>query len=198
MKVLIFGGFLGSGKTTIIRNLIKAIRENRAGTVAVIENEIGTFGVDDLLIGEAGVKIRTLTGGCVCCQITGSLIAAMKEIDAKLHPDWLVIELSGIAYLSGIKETIFTCAPEFSHTYTIAVADASRWQRLLRAAEPLIRNQVCGSDLIIVNKCDLNENAHAVAREAASLGKNDRLLLMNAAQDSGDALLNRLQEMEVE
>ncbi len=198
MKVLIFGGFLGSGKTTIIRNLVQAIRESQAGSVAIIENEIGRFGVDDLVMGGADVKVQTLTGGCVCCQITGSLIAAMKEIDAEIHPNWLMIELSGIAYLSGIKEAIFTYAPEFSETYTIAVADASRWQRLLRAAEPLIRNQVCGSDLIIVNKCDLNENAHAVAREAASLGRNDRLLLMNAAQDSGDALLNRLQEMEVE
>ena len=198
MKVLIFGGFLGSGKTTIIRNLVQAIRESQAGSVAIIENEIGRFGVDDLVMGGADVKVQTLTGGCVCCQITGSLIAAMKEIDAEIHPNWLMIELSGIAYLSGIKEAIFTNAPEFYETYPIAVADASPWQRLLRAAEPLIRNQVCGSDLIIVNKCDLNENAHAVAREAASLGRNDRLLLMNAAQDSGDALLNRLQEMEVE
>lgn len=197
MKVLIFGGFLGSGKTTIIRNLIQTIRESKAGTIAVIENEIGQFGVDNLVMGEADVKVRALTGGCVCCQITGNLIAAMKEIDAEFHPDWLVIELSGIAYLSGIKKNIFTHTSEFSQLYTIAVVDASRWRRLLRAAELLIRNQVCDSDLMIVNKCDLNENADVVAREADDLGRNGNHLLMNAAQDSGEAILRCLREMEI-
>ena len=102
MKLLIFGGFLGSGKTTIIRKVLEGL-VSIGQTAAVIENEIGEIGIDDQVLSDAEVSVTPLFGGCACCQISGSLIRAIERIEFELNPDWLIIELSGLAMVGNLK-----------------------------------------------------------------------------------------------
>lgn len=154
MKIMIFAGFLGSGKTSTILQVIKEIVA-RNETAAIIENEIGEKGIDDKLLEEGSLTVKPLFGGCVCCQITGDLLAAIKEIAQEVNPGWLIIEMTGLASPINVADSIRES--DYGRTFckTITVIDAERWGVLIRAVEPLIISQIKGSDVIIVNKTDI-------------------------------------------
>jgi G3E family GTPase len=161
MKVLLFSGFLASGKTTLIRSFIQCIQDHGMGLVAVIENEVGAIGIDDLLIKESGVTVKPISGGCVCCQVTGSLIKALDEINATVAPEWLIIELTGVAKLADLKimlQKYSTALKEGNTLMAFTIIDANRWEKLSVRAEHLLRPQAEASDILVVNKIDLCEN----------------------------------------
>lgn len=130
MNILLFGGFLGAGKTSLILQAARFIVENKKGTVAVIENEIGETGIDDKVLAAAGLVVRGIFAGCVCCQITGDLINAVNEIYASIRPDWLVIEATGLAVPARIVELIRQYCRCYDSLKTIIVVDACRWEEL--------------------------------------------------------------------
>ncbi|MDF2874739.1 MAG: yeiR [Sporomusa sp.] len=155
MRILLFGGFLGSGKTTTILQVAKYLTESRQQTVAIIENEIGAAGVDDKLFSDRGLQVKRLFGGCVCCQITSDLISAMDEIHATVTPDWLMIEMTGLAYPSKTAKMIKKYSKVYSAFKTVTIVDRGRWSELVAMLKPLVIGQVEGSDLIVLNKADL-------------------------------------------
>ncbi|HWR07243.1 GTP-binding protein [Sporomusa sp.] len=155
MRILLFGGFLGSGKTTTILQVAKYLTESRQQTVAIIENEIGAAGVDDKLFSDRGLQVKRLFGGCVCCQITSDLISAMDEIHATVKPDWLMIEMTGLAYPSKTAKMIKKYSKVYSAFKTVTIVDRGRWAELVAMLKPLVIGQVEGSDLIVLNKADL-------------------------------------------
>lgn len=155
MRILLFGGFLGSGKTTTILQVAKQITTTRGETVAIIENEIGEAGVDDKLLSAGGFQVRPLFGGCVCCQITGDLVTAVEEIRKDLDPDWLIVEMTGLAVPANIAQAIGKyCAGDCSFK-TVTIVDGGRWPELKEVLEPLVVAQVQKSDLVIINKIDI-------------------------------------------
>ncbi|MCL2121431.1 MAG: hypothetical protein FWH28_04195 [Clostridiales bacterium] len=182
MKILLFGGFLGSGKTTIIRAFIDGILRAELGTIAIIENEIGEVGVDDVLLREGSVKMTPLFGGCVCCEITGSLIGAVDEIYKQISPDWLIIELTGVAELFNVKELLDTYSSIGLEIAAIAVVDGSRWTRLQIIGD-FIRDQIMGSDLIILNKTDLFREPDPIVDNLKDLTGVNEVMLMAADKD---------------
>ena len=182
MRILLFGGFLGSGKTTIIRAFIDAILTGELGNVAIIENEIGEVGIDDILLRDGSVKITPIFGGCVCCEITGSLISAVDEIYRQVSPDWLIIELTGVAELGNVKELLETYTDIGLEAAAIAVVDGSRWQRLQIIGD-FIREQIMGCDLIILNKTDLCPDPAPIATGLAELIGQDEIVLMADDRD---------------
>jgi len=155
VKILLFGGFLGSGKTTIILQIAKQITEVRAETVVIIENEIGETGVDDQLLRGSGLQVRPLFGGCVCCQITGDLILSIQEISEALNPEWLIVEMTGLAIPGKTAELIAEYVVDRSLMKTMTIVDGGRWPELKCIVEPLIVGQIEKSDLVIVNKADI-------------------------------------------
>ncbi len=155
MRIILFGGFLGSGKTTTILQVARQITETRRETVAIIENEIGEAGVDDQLFQDSGIHVRPLFGGCVCCQITSDLVTAINEIHQTLHPDWLVVEMTGLAIPGNIVERIDKYCSAFATFKTVTLVDGGRWSELKEVLEPLVVAQVQKSDLVIVNKSDI-------------------------------------------
>ena len=194
MKILLFGGFLGSGKTTIIRAFIDAVLAGEMGTVAIIENEIGEVGVDDVLLREGSVKITPLFGGCVCCEITGNLIVAVDEIYKQVDPGWLIIELTGVAELLNVKELLEKYSRIGLEIATIAVVDGSRWARLQIIGD-FIRNQVMGCDLIILNKADLCTDTEPVVDSLIEVTGVSDVMLMGANHDriaESDQILRKL------
>lgn len=165
MRILLFGGFLGSGKTTTILQIARYITENKQETVALIENEIGEAGIDDQLLADSGLQVRPLFGGCVCCQITSDLVSAVREINDTIKPDWLMIEMTGLAIPGNIAKLI----NEYCHFYTgfktITIVDMGRWPELKEVLGPLVTSQVEKTDFVIINKADIagNDQAEIIA-----------------------------------
>ena len=182
MKILIFGGFLGSGKTTIIRAFIDAIQAGNHGTIAIIENEIGEVGIDDVLLRESSVSVKPIFGGCVCCEITGSLIGAVDEISKLIDPDWLIIELTGAAELSNVKELLESFTRVVSHVAAISVVDGSRWDKFSRIGQ-FFFEQIMSGDIAILNKADLCPDPDKIADNIKKITGLPEVVLMSADRD---------------
>lgn len=171
MKILMFGGFLGSGKTTMIRSLIQGLMQE-GSKVAIIENEIGEVGIDQDILGDAGLRITTLTGGCICCQITGDLISSSKKIKEEVAPDWLIIETTGLAVLKSIADSFGRYGDPDTPVYSFAVVDISRWDVLIRAMENLLKSQMEGVNGVLLNKTDVKTPTEAVLEQIAQFSGN--------------------------
>ena len=103
-KIDIFSGFLGAGKTTLIKKLIK---ESFAGQkVVLIENEFGEIGIDGGFLKESGIQINELNAGCICCSLVGDFRAALQQVVEQYHPDRIVIEPSGVGKLSDVIHAV--------------------------------------------------------------------------------------------
>lgn len=154
MKILIIGGFLGSGKTSFLMQLAHYMTEEMGiSKIAVLENEIGEVSVDDQLIGGAGLEVRSLFAGCVCCSMAGELPVTIEKIGKEVDPDWLIMEATGLAFPTSIKANIYNCLGLACRI--CCLADAKRWDRIRRAMEQLVTDQLTGADIILVNKIDL-------------------------------------------
>ncbi|MBO4331448.1 MAG: cobalamin biosynthesis protein P47K [Oscillospiraceae bacterium] len=158
MKILIVGGFLGSGKTSFILQLARHMIDDLGiKNVVIIENEIGEVSVDDKTLMGAGYEVRGLFSGCVCCTLAGALPPAIADIQREIDPDWIIMEASGLAFPSTIRENLemmldIPCR-------VCCLADAQRWRRLYAALEELMRGQLESADVILVNKADLADAA---------------------------------------
>ncbi|MBF7097419.1 GTP-binding protein [Alkalibacter mobilis] len=135
MKILILGGFLGSGKTSILMQLAKYIVGDdlhHLSKVVIVENEIGEISVDDKMISSGGYEVANIFSGCVCCTMSGELILGLHKIINDLDPEIIIMEATGVAYPHNIRETIENSMNDMECTVT-CVTDAKRWLRLLRA-----------------------------------------------------------------
>ncbi len=156
MRIVLLGGFLGSGKTSTLMPLLRYLVEDATpGGVTkavVIENEIGEVGIDDTLVRAGDYTVRNLFSGCACCTLAGELASGIKEIQDDMHPEWIVIEATGIAYPKRMKDLIeeeFAIEPR-----VCVVVDAKRWKRLLVPMQSLLPGQLKDADVILINKVD--------------------------------------------
>jgi G3E family GTPase len=182
VKILLFGGFLGSGKTTIIRAFIDAIQTGELGTIAIIENEIGEVGIDDVLLRDSSVEVKPIFGGCVCCEITGSLIGAVDEIHKLIAPDWLIIELTGAAELENVKELLESFTSVKLEVAAISVVDGSRWERFSKIGG-FFFEQILSGDIAILNKADLCPDPDATGQSIMELTGVPEIVHMSADRD---------------
>jgi G3E family GTPase len=184
MRILLFGGFLGSGKTTTMLQVAKYLTDIRQETVAIIENEVGVAGIDDKLFADSGLKVKQLFGGCVCCQITSDLISAIEEIHTTISPDWLLIEVTGLAYPSKTAKEIKKYSTVYSAFKTVTLVDRGRWSEMKAMLEPLVVGQVAGSDLIVVNKVDLSgEDPQKIIKDLQEIDARIKIVMASAAQE---------------
>lgn len=103
-KIDIFSGFLGAGKTTLIKKLIKEAYTGEQ--IVLIENEFGEIGIDGGFLQDAGIKITEMNSGCICCSLVGDFSEALKKVEAEYHPDRIVIEPSGVGKLSDVIKAV--------------------------------------------------------------------------------------------
>ncbi len=103
-KIDIFSGFLGAGKTTLIKKLLTEAYKGEQ--VVLIENEFGEIGIDGGFLKEAGIEIREMNSGCICCSLVGDFGEALKEVIEKYHPDRIIIEPSGVGKLSDVIKAV--------------------------------------------------------------------------------------------
>lgn len=157
MKILIMGGFLGSGKTSIVLQMARHViggDTDKAAKVVIIENEIGEISVDDKLLRGKGYEVSTIFSGCVCCSMSGDLVIGLMDIKKKYDPELLILEATGVAYPQNIREIIAHSMPQ-EIIYVTCVTDAKRWLRLVRPMEMLLKDQLDSADVILINKVDL-------------------------------------------
>ena len=155
MKVIILGGFLGSGKTTVLMQLARYLVAGAKGSempVVILENEISENGVDNQLLSRNNFTVENMFSGCICCTSAGQLGDTIGVIEYSYHPEWLIIEATGMAYPDSILETI-------RHDIgldaaILAIVDATRWRRTLIAMKQFITSQLNGANVVLVTKID--------------------------------------------
>jgi Putative GTPases (G3E family) len=158
MNLIIFGGFLGSGKTSLILSMAHFLVESEdsmKSNLVIIENEVGEIGIDDKVLKSGGYSVRELFSGCICCQLTSDLITTLNDINEKINPKWVIIETTGLAYPGKILGNINKYGKGIESIRTVTVVDAERWDELSDITPVLIENQVSQGDTILINKIDL-------------------------------------------
>lgn len=191
MKILLLGGYFGSGKTTILVSLAEAMLKQEK-RVCIIGSEGGAYVVDALLRNRGNVEISTIQGGCVCCQATGSLIEELRRIEKEIAPDWVLVELTGIAFQDSVQDAITAYVYGDHPVIAVTVVDAARWKKLWKAVEPVMRRQVQSADVVIVNKIDQNLDYSAILPQIAAINDSSILLHMQATAATGETLLEIL------
>ena len=156
MKVKIISGFLGSGKTTLIKHLL----ENSGPGTAVLVNEFGDVGIDGDLFQGDNVDIVELPSGCICCALKNDLILSINELYEKANPKNLIIEPSGVATLSDIMESLtieLIKAPiQLEAIITVVEPDLLLEDQEFENLGRFYYDQIGNADLILINKCDIN------------------------------------------
>ena len=168
-EIDIFSGFLGAGKTTLIKKLIK---EAYAGEkLVLIENEFGDIGIDGGFLADAGIKINELNSGCICCSLVGDFAKALKKVCEEYNPDRILIEPSGVGKLSDVIRAVYSADLKDStiNTYT-AIVDAAKCKMYMKNFGEFFNDQIETANCIIFTHADVAgeeklKNAVALVRE---------------------------------
>ncbi len=164
MKLIILGGFLGSGKTSVLIPLAKEMVESCGGAdgstkVAIIENEIGQVGVDTAFTEGSGLYTTELFNGCVCCSIASSLMDSLCKMEETMHPEFVILETTGLARPFDVATQLWDYYDENLNITLITVIDASRWLRIRKVAGALVEEQIDHANYILLNKIDAADAA---------------------------------------
>ncbi|MCR4434954.1 MAG: GTP-binding protein [Clostridiales bacterium] len=186
MKILILGGFLGSGKTSIIIQLAKYIVGNNPENitkVVILENEIGEVSIDDKMLRGGGYEVTNMFSGCICCTMSGELVIGLNHIMRDFSPQLIIMEATGVAYPHNIRETITQSVPEVD-CYVTCVTDAKRWKKLLRPMEMMLKDQLNAADVILINKVDMVDQDTLAEVEASirTFNHNAKFFKVSAAE----------------
>ena len=168
-KIDIYSGFLGAGKTTLIK---KMIQEYYAGQkLVLIENEFGQIGIDGGFLQDAGINITEMNSGCICCSLVGDFGKALNQVIAEYAPDRIVIEPSGVGKLSDVIAAVQKVTDhDITIGYTVAVVDAGKVKVYMKNFGEFYNNQVETASTIILSRTDAIaqqklDNAVAMLRE---------------------------------
>ena len=165
-KIDIFSGFLGAGKTTLIKKLI---RESFQGQqVVLIENEFGEIGIDGGFLEESGIKINELNAGCICCSLVGDFREALRKVVDQYHPDRILIEPSGVGKLSDVTRAVEAVAEHLDVELSsfVTVADVNKVKLYMKNFGEFYNDQVSHASCILLSRtrgADAGKVAAAVA-----------------------------------
>lgn len=152
-KVDIYSGFLGAGKTTLIKKLIA--EGYKGQKLVLIENEFGEIGIDGGFLQDAGINITEMNSGCICCSLVGDFGKALKQVIADYHPDRIIIEPSGVGKLSDVIGAVNkVTSDEVTLGYTVAVVDAGKVKVYMKNFGEFYNNQIETASTIILSRTD--------------------------------------------
>ena len=151
-KIDIFSGFLGAGKTTLIKKLIAEAFQG--GQIVLIENEFGEIGIDGGFLKEAGIQITEMNSGCICCSLVGDFRAALKKVVEQYHPDRILIEPSGVGKLSDVTRAVETIADEEDVKLNsfVTVADVNKVRLYMKNFGEFYNDQVSHASTILLSR----------------------------------------------
>ena len=153
MKIDIYSGFLGAGKTTLIKKMISEAYKGQK--LVLIENEFGEIGIDGGFLQDAGINITEMNSGCICCSLVGDFGKALTQVIDQYHPDRIVIEPSGVGKLSDVIGAVKKVTnEEVTLGYTVAVADAGKVKVYMKNFGEFYNNQIETASTIILSRTD--------------------------------------------
>ncbi len=204
-KVDIFSGFLGAGKTTLIRKLINEIYKNEK--VVLIENEFGDIGIDGDFLKDAGIEITEMNSGCICCTLVGDFTKSIHQVIQQYHPDHIIIEPSGVGKLSDIIAAVAGAGEELQLNGTIAVVDAKKCAMYMKNFGEFFNNQIESANAVILSHLKglsedkiekaveqlrmLNPNAAIITTDWDELSASQ----IHDAMENGDTLVQELEKL---
>ena len=193
-KIDIFSGFLGAGKTTLIKKLIK---EAFAGQqVVLIENEFGEIGIDGGFLKESGIQINELNAGCICCSLVGDFRTALQQVVEQYHPDRIVIEPSGVGKLSDVTRAVEGVAEHLDVQLNsfVTVADVNKVKMYMKNFGEFYDDQISHASCIILSRTQ-NATEEKIAAAVAMLReKNPTATIVTTPWDAltGEQILNAI------
>ncbi len=153
-KIDVFSGFLGAGKTTLIKKLLKEVLDG--SRTVLIENEFGEIGIDGGFLKEAGIEIKEMNSGCICCSLVGDFGASLKEVIETYGPDRILIEPSGVGKLSDVLKAVENVAADLDVQVNsaVAVVDASKAKMYIKNFGEFFINQIEYAGTILLSRTD--------------------------------------------
>ena len=194
-KIDIVSGFLGAGKTTLIKKLLK---EALAGTkVVLIENEFGEIGIDGGFLKESGIEIREMNAGCICCSLVGDFGTSLKEVMETYAPERILIEPSGVGKLSDVMRAI-NDASEHTQMHlnsAVAVVDAAKCKVYLKNFGEFFDNQIAYAGTIILSRTDKisAEKIDECVELLRAINKDATIITTPIAQLDGKLILDTIE-----
>ena len=195
-KIDIISGFLGAGKTTFIKKLLK---EAIAGEkVVLIENEFGEIGIDGGFLQDAGIEIREMNSGCICCSLVGDFGKSLEEVLKTYTPDRVIIEPSGVGKLSDVMKAVCDVAGEIDVTLngSITVVDAQKCKMYMKNFGEFFNNQIENAGMIVLSRTDIAD-ADKVAKAVEMIReKNEKAVIVTTPIDqlTGAQLLEIIEQ----
>ena len=196
-KVNVISGFLGAGKTTLIKKLLEEALKGEK--IVLIENEFGEIGIDGGFLKDAGIEISEMNSGCICCSLVGDFGEALKKVLEQFHPDRILIEPSGVGKLSDVIRAIqgvIAQEPDMVLGSAVTVADATKCKMYMKNFGEFYENQVQYAGAIVLSRTQKASPAKVEEAVAILRGKNADAPIVTTPWDqlTGSQLLSAMEE----
>jgi G3E family GTPase len=184
MKLIMIAGYLGSGKTTLLLHTARTLKP-LFQKIVIIENEVGTVGIDGQYLAQEGLEIQELFGGCVCCTLRADLLATLDRINKTLAPDLILLEPTGLSNPQDLETVIREHGPALDRIEIITLIDPTRFEMLWEVVTPLITSQIKAATVLVINKVDLveQESLAPLVAQMASLNPRADILCLSAEKE---------------
>lgn len=205
-KIDLYSGFLGAGKTTFIKKMIKEAYKDEK--IVIIENEFGDIGIDSHFLEEAGIQIKEMNSGCICCSLVGDFSEALKKVESEYRPDRIIIEPSGVGKLSDVVLAVEEVSKEcdFLLNHVICVVDANKCKMYMKNFGEFYNNQIENAKTIVLSRTkgmnedtledrihQLKEKNHSAVIVATPWEMLDGSLIL-AEMENSESLVERIMD----
>ena len=195
-KIDIFSGFLGAGKTTLIKKMIEEAYPGEK--LAVIENEFGEINIDSGFLKDSGIYVSEMSAGCICCSLVGDFSRALKEVHQQHHPDRILIEPSGVGKLSDVIAAVKNTAaeePELCLNSYVTVADATKVKTYIKNFGEFYNNQIESAGAIILSRTQKLSQEKLEAAVSLLRDKNPDAVILTTPWDqmTGKTILSAVE-----
>ena len=185
IKVDVISGFLGAGKTTLIKKIFESVLKKEK--VVLIENEFGEVGVDSTFLKESGIQIKEINAGCICCSLVGDFSSSMSEVIERYNPERIIIEPSGVGKLSDIVNAILKLQEKLQINILATVVDGPKTKMYLKNFGEFFNNQVEAANTIIISKVDKMQESQILEVVELVKEKNDHATIITTAINDLDS-----------
>ncbi len=194
IKVDIISGFLGAGKTTLIKKLFENSFKNER--VALVENEFGEIGIDGVFLKDAGIEIKEINSGCICCSLVGNFETALNELIEKYNPTRIIIEPSGVGKLSEIVKAVTDANKDLKLNVLCTVVDGGKYKMYSKNFGEFYVDQISEANTIVVSKTEklTEEKLIEVCEFIKNYNPTATLITTPVTQIDGKRLLESLED----
>lgn len=197
MKIIVVGGFLGSGKTTALIRL-GTYYSSIGKVVGIIVNEIGEIGIDGDVISQYGLETKEITSGCICCSLKTSLRATLLSMIDNFNPDVIIIESTGVAYPGVIRDEVMlmNLPMDYDMAPLLTLFDGSRFKQILKEIKNFASQQLAQAEVIAVSKSDLVESSMLPIIESAVQQINPKAVIITLSSKNPESLAHLIDILE--